>query len=136
MTLLSNRQAAALRGAQAANMPHRARLEEPSEGPPLDTGGRVTVWTPYAENVPCRLSPVSGAELPRGLVLTPETNYRLTLPYGQAVAPKDRAVVTGETNGVAWSVTIGFTYVDTPKAFQSATPAYGTDKVEQVGEEL
>lgn len=135
MSVVSNRQLEALRGIQNDNMPHRCRLEAKTSVE-LPTGGTTDTWTPYAQNLPCRLAPISGSELPRGLVLTPETNYRLTLPYGQAVAPQDRAVVTGETNGVEWTQTIGFTFIDVPKAFQSATPAYGTDRVEQVGEEL
>ena len=131
MPVMTEGDLAALRGIQADNFPHRCRLEASTETP-LPTGGASITWSAYATDVPCRLVPISGAELPRGLALTPETNFRLTLPYGQPVAPADRAVVTGQTNGVDWTVTIGFTFIDVPKAFQSATPAYGTDKVEQV----
>jgi hypothetical protein len=37
---------------------------------------------------------------------------------------------------VAWEETIGFTFIDVPKAFSSATVAYGTNAVGQVGESL
>lgn len=133
MSLLSGRAASALRGIQADNFPHRCRLEAKTDGAPLPTGGREVVWSPYAQNVPCRLSPLSGSEVPRGLNLSPETNFRLTLPFGTAVAAADRAVVTGDTNGVLWEETIGFTFVDVPKAFSSATVAYGTNTPLQAG---
>lgn len=136
MSLISDRTRGALRGIQNDNFPHRCRLEAKTDGPLLPTGGRAVEWIPYAQNVPCRMSPVSGTEVPRGLNLSPETNFRLVLPFGQAVAPADRAVVTGETNGVAWEETIGFTYIDVPKAESSATFAYGTTDVQQVGEDL
>ncbi len=130
MTIVSDAQLRALRGIQQDNMPHRCTLERLTDTP-LDSGGSVTTWVPYATNVPCRLSPISGTELPRGLVLTPQTNFRLVFAYGSAVAPEDRAVVTGETDGVTWSKTIGFTFIDTPKAFQSALYTYGTDQAVQ-----
>jgi hypothetical protein len=130
--VLSESDLRTLRGIQADNFPHRATLQALTEGPPLPDGGHSVTWQAYAVNVPCRVSPISGTDLPRGLVLTPETNFRLALPYGQEVAEKDRAVITGFTNGVQWTMTIGFTFIDTPKAFQSETLCYGTDKVEQV----
>lgn len=133
MGVLSDSDLRALRGVQTENFPHRGKLQAETEIE-LPTGGRVTTWVTYATDVPCRLSPISGTELPRGLVLTPETNYRVTFPYGQPVAPKDRVVVTGLTDGIEWTQTIGFTFIDTPKAFASSTPAYGTDQVAQVGE--
>lgn len=133
MSLLSDADLRALRGLQAANFPHTCRLESPTTVE-RTTGGSTTTWTPYASNIPCRLSAISGDDVPRGLALTPETNFRFDLPYGQPVAEKDRAVVAGETNGVQWEQTVGITYVATPKAFQSETTTYATDKVEQAGE--
>jgi len=128
--IVSEAELEGLRGLRNQNMPHTCSLESKVYTPD-DGGGGQDVWTAYATNIPCSLTPLSGTDFPRGAALTPETNFQLALPYGQAVTADDRAVVSGDTNGVPWTMTIGLTFIASPKSFQIETLCFGTDKAEE-----
>lgn len=140
MAITSDADLRALRGIlntapPAESGPHYCTLERP-QAVTIPGGGSMISWVSYAVNVPCRLSPITGSELPRGAAATPETNYRLALPFGWRPEAMDRAVVSGKTKDVAWTATIGFTFIEIPKSWQAETLAYGSDRTEQVAEQI
>jgi hypothetical protein len=140
MAITSDADLRALRGIlstapPAESGPHHCTLERP-QVVTIPGGGSTIDWVSYAVNVPCRLSPITGTELPRGAAATPETNYRLALPFGWLPEAMDRAVVIGRTKDTAWTATIGFTFIEIPKSWQAETLAYGSDKMEQISESI
>lgn len=131
MPVLDDADIAVLRAIEDDNKPHRARLQTP-DSVEKTTGGWATEYVDYAFDLPARLSPLTGSEAPVGTMLTPETNFHLSLPYGTPIAERDRAVVTGTTNGIPWEVTVGVTFVAVPKAFSVRTSVFCTDRMEQI----
>ena len=63
------------------------------------SAGTKVTWSTLASNVPCAVQPGGGASETEGARggITAQGDWRIRLPYGQAVTEKDRIIVGART---------------------------------------
>lgn len=83
-------------------------------------GGSTTTWAPVPGKVfRCRLSPLTVEEQLVAMQTQAKATWRLSVPRGTAIDAAWRAVVSGVTDGVAWTKTLAVVGQLGPRSIES-----------------